>query len=295
MCSSDLQDLSTFDQWIIQKLGEVEKKVDEAMEDERFSDAANALYHFVWYQFCDWYIEFSKPVLNGTQADAKETMQIVMMQCLNRILRLLHPFCPFLTEEIYQKLPLKGEACIIDVYPTPTNDKEFLALGSQVAEYETDLLKEVITAVRNIRGENRISPAEKLNLRLAVDSAEGQKILSLMRPTILTLGRVGELTIEEEGGNLKMCAVTQVNVRETQVKVIIPLAGLVDVEEEVKRIHKLIEKLTKDVSLLSQKLSNEKFVANADEDVVQADRELLAANRSKLVSMQEALGRLQDV
>jgi valyl-tRNA synthetase len=218
-----------------------------------------------------------------------------MVQCLSRILRLLHPFCPFLTEEIYQKLPLKNEACIIDTYPTPTNDKDFLDLGSASAEYETDLLKEVISAVRNIRGENRISPAEKLNLRLAVSSDDGQKILSFMRPTILNLGRIAELTIEEEGKDLKMCAVSQVSVRDTRVKVIIPLQGLVDVDEEVKRIHKAIEKLNKDVSLLSQKLSNEKFVAKADEEVVQADRELLAANRNKLISMQEALGRLQGV
>ncbi len=290
-----VNDLSVFDQWIIQKLGEVEKKVEESLEDERFSDAANALYHFVWYQFCDWYIEFSKPILNGDNSAAKEVMQIVMVQCLNRMLRLLHPFCPFVTEEIYQKLPLKGEACITDVYPTPLNDREFLSLGSANAEYETDLVKEVITAIRNIRGENRIGPGEKLKVRLAVGSAEGQKILSFMRPTIENLGRVGELSIEEEGGDLKMCAVTPVNVGDTNVRVIIPLAGVVDINEEVKRIHKLIEKLNKDVNLLSQKLANEKFVANADEDVVQADRELLVSNRSKLLSLQEALGRLLSV
>lgn len=284
--------ISVFDQWIISKLGEVEKKVQESLEAEKFSEAALELYHFIWNEFCDWYIEFSKPIMQSTNAEEKRATQLVMAQVLNRMIRLLHPFCPFITEEIYAKLPLKGEACIIDQYPTVTNDKDLLALGSKKSEHEIDIVKEVITAIRNIRGENRISPATKLNVRLGVNEASVQKTLSENRTAIMTIGRLENLDIGTEG-NLMKCAVAPVSVREAQVKVIIPLEGLVDFGEELKRIQKTIEKLDKDINLLTNKLSNEKFVANADEDVIAADRQLLAQSKVQVASLKEALTRFQ--
>jgi len=289
--------ISVFDQWIISKLAEVEKNVQTHLESERFSDAATELYQFIWNQFCDWYIEFSKPILNTQNAstfseEEKQATQLVMAHVLNRIVRLLHPFCPFITEEIYSKLPIKGQACIIDQYPTNLNDKDFLALGSKQSEFEIDIVKEVVTAIRNIRGENRISPAIKLNLRLGVNTDELQKILSSNRTALMTLGRLEQLEIGAEG-NLTKCAVTLVSVGDAQVKVIIPLEGLVDFDEEIKRIQKTIEKLDKDIHLLSNKLSNEKFVQNADEDVVAADRVLLTQSKVQILSLKEALVRFQ--
>jgi len=290
-------DISVFDQWIISKLADVEKNVQNHLENERFSDAAIELYQFIWNQFCDWYIEFSKPILNpqngqSINSDEKHATQLVIAHVLNRIVRLLHPFCPFITEEIYSKLPLKGQACIIDQYPTIQNDKEFLSLGSKQAEFDIDIVKEVVTAIRNIRGENRISPAIKLNVRLAVNTDDLQKTLSANRTALTTLGRLETLEIGAEG-NLMKCAVTPVSVQDSQVKVIIPLDGLVDFDEEIKRIQKTIEKLDKDINLLSKKLSNEKFVQNADEDVVAADRLLLAQSKIQIVSLKEALVRFQ--
>lgn len=298
----DKTKISVFDQWIISKLGEVEKKVAESLEGEKFSEAALELYHFIWNEFCDWYIEFSKPIMQSTTSgeagtnqislESKRATQLVMAQVLNRMIRLLHPFCPFITEEIYAKLPLKGEACIIDQYPTPHNDKDLLALGNKKSEHEIDIVKEVITAMRNIRGENRISPATKLVVRLGVTDAAVQKTLETNRTAIMTIGRLETLEIGADG-NMMKCAVAPVSVKETQVKVIIPLEGLVDFGEEVKRIQKTIEKLEKDVTLLTNKLSNEKFVANADEDVIAADRLLLAQSKVQVVSMKEALTRFQ--
>jgi valyl-tRNA synthetase len=284
--------LSVFDQWIIAKLAEVEKAVQEALETERFSDAATALYQFIWNQFCDWYIEFTKPIMTGGNADEKYATQMVMAQVLNRIVRLLHPFCPFITEEIYGILPIKNEACIVDRYPTPDNDGAFLALANSQAEIEIDIVKEVITAIRNIRGENRISPAVKLNIRFGVNQAEVQKILSHNRSAISTLARLEHIDIGEDG-NLMKCAVAPVAVGDNRVKVIIPLEGLVDFNEEIKRIQKTIEKLEKDVHMLSNKLSNEKFIQNADEDVVAADRLLLMQSKEQVVSLKEALTRFQ--
>lgn len=282
--------ISVFDQWIIAKLAEVEKQVHDCLEAERFSEAATALYQFVWNQFCDWYIEFTKPIMNSTDAVEKQATQLVMAQVLNRTIRLMHPFCPFLTEEIYANLPIKSEACIIDQYPTPDNDKAFLSFASKQAEVEIDIVKEVITAIRNIRGENRISPAVKLKIRLGVSQENVQKILSHNRSAIMTVGRLESMDIGPDGDMMK-CAVAPIAVGEAQLKVIIPLEGLVDFDEEIKRIKKTIEKLEKDVSLLSGKLGNEKFVQNADEDVIANDRILLQQSQHQVVSLKEALTR----
>ena len=284
--------MSVFDQWIISKLAQVEKDVHDHLENERFSDAATTLYQFIWNQFCDWYIEFTKPIMASTNAAEKQATQLVMAQVLNRIVRLLHPFCPFITEEIYSKLPIKGEACIIDQYPTTINDKEFLSLGTSQAEYEIDIVKEVITAIRNIRGENRISPATKLTIRIGVQQDDVQKILSENRMALMTLGRLESLDIGD-AGNMNKCAVNTIAVKDARAQVIIPLEGLVDFNEEIKRIQKTIEKLEKDVQLLTNKLSNEKFVANADEDVIANDRLLLQQSKDQIVVMKEALVRFQ--
>lgn len=283
--------LSVFDQWLIYKLAQVEKSVEEAMEQDRFSDAANSLYHFVWYEFCDWYIEFIKPVMNGDKNADRAATQLVLAQVLNRVMRLLHPFTPFITEELFQKLPIKSTACITDQYPNVRTDREFLALGSESAASEIDLVKEVISAIRNIRGENRISPAIKINVRLVANGDEAQKYLSHNRSAIMAMGRLESLEIGDQG-NLSKCALTVVDVKHLQVKVIIPLEGLVDIEEEIKRIQKTIEKLNKDIQILNGKLSNENFVKNAAEEVVEADRALLEQSRKQLTSMQDALTRL---
>jgi valyl-tRNA synthetase len=284
--------LSTFDQWIIKKLALVEKNVESALEQDRFSDAASNLYSFVWYEFCDWYIEFIKPIMSGPPSKEKENTQLVVAHLLNRIMRLLHPFSPFITEEIYQKLPLKEKACIVDQYPNPLNDKQFLSFGTEAAEIEIDVVKEVVSAIRNIRGENRISPAVKINARLAPMDATVQKILGNNRNAILALGRIENLEIGEEG-SLAKCAVTPVVVNQLRVKVIIPLEGLVDINEEIKRIEKTIEKLTKDITTLSHRLGNENFIKNAAEDVVEADKKSLVDAKIQIESLREALIRLK--
>ncbi len=284
--------LSVFDQWIIKKLGDVEAAVEEAMEQERFSDAAGALYSFVWYEFCDWYIEFSKPVLNGSDQKERRATQIVMAQVLNRIMRLLHPFVPFISEELYQKLPIRNQACIVDEYPTTRTDREFLALASESAAMEVDLVKGVISAIRNIRGENRISPAQKINARLNPLDAETQKILGSNRNAIISMSRLENLEIGPES-SLAKCAVTLVVMGVYQVKAVVPLEGLVDIEEEIKRIEKTIDKLTKEMAVLSARLNNESFVKNATEEVVEADRISLEKIKNQEDLLRETLLRLR--
>lgn len=286
-------EISIFDQWVITKMSQAAKTVEEAMEQNRFSDAATALYSFVWYEFCDWYIEFIKPIMNGTNAKEKAATQLVLAQTLNRIMRLLHPFTPFITEELYAKLPIKSQACIIDQYPNDRNDKNFMSLSSESAAIEVDLIKEVISAIRNIRGENRISPSNKIHVRLCPDDDRAQKMLSANRSAIETMGRTESLLIGEEG-NLSKCAVTLVNINDLKVKVIIPLEGLVDLDEEVKRIQKTVEKLNKDIASLTSRLNNENFVKNASPEVVEQDRLTLASATAQADSLREALIRLQS-
>ncbi|MCB0370822.1 MAG: class I tRNA ligase family protein, partial [Bdellovibrionales bacterium] len=285
--------ISIYDQWILNKLGHVEKNVEEALEQERFSDAATGLYQFIWNEFCDWYIEFSKPILSSSPSEDRSATQLVLAQVLNRMLRLLHPFCPFISEELYQKIPIRGEACIVDQYPTTLIDKDLLDLSSEAAAKEIDLIKEVITGIRNIRGENRISPAEVLKIRVSVLDEKTQKIVGENKNTIQSIARV-EITEIAGEGDLSKCAVNTATTSDYQAKVIIPLEGLVDFDEEVKRINKTIEKLQKDISILNSKLSNEKFLSNADEDVIQNDKTLLEQSKVQILALQEALFRFKN-
>lgn len=286
-------ELSTADRWMVHRSGEVMKDVDQFLKEDRFSDAANTIYSFVWHEFCDWYLEFSKPILYKGEGKTKLATQVVLLQTLNRITRLLHPFAPFITEEIYQKLPVKNKACIIDAYPTLQNDKLWLAFGSAEASYEMKVVMEVILALRNIRGENQIKPSQKMKAWAVPQDEVTQKILLRNEAEIMRLAGLEEFKSEARS-SLAKCAVAPVRLQNTQIDVVVPLEGLVDIEEEIKRIQKMIEKTNKDVTLLSNKLSNANFVKNAPEDIVQKDTALLAELRSKISGYEEGLKRLRD-
>ncbi len=283
--------LSDADHWIIAKLGECEAEIGKALEQNRFSDATRIIYNFVWHEFCDWYLEFIKPVIYGDQSKDRVVTQMVLAQTFNRMLRLLHPFAPFITEEIYQKLPIKGESIMVDTYPTPSNDRELLALGLGPSMEEMDMVREVIVAIRNIRGENRVKPSEKVVVHLAPTDERAQKILSANKPFIMNLARLKECNVGEITSFSK-CAVAPVRTGEFQVDVVVPLEGLVDLQEEVKRITKSIEKWQKEASRLTQRLTNEDFVKNAPEEVVQQVRGQLEGFNSQIKSLQESLQRL---
>ncbi len=287
------KDLSTADRWIVYRSGEVMKEVETFLGEDRFSDAASSLYSFVWHEFCDWYLEFSKPVLYKGEGQTKLATQVVLLQTLNRITRLLHPFTPFITEEIYQKLPFKNKACIIDEYPTQQGDKAWLAFGSAESSYEMKVVMEVILAVRNIRGENLIKPSQKMKVWTVPQDEATQKILLRNEAEIMRLAGLDELKVEARS-SLSKCAVAPVRFADTRIDVVVPLEGLVDIDEEIKRVQKMIEKTNKDINVLSGKLSNANFVKNAPEDIVQKDTALLAELRSKIAGYEEGLTRLRS-
>lgn len=285
-------DLSLPDKWIIYRLGEVESAVDEALDQLRFADAANTLYAFIWNDVCDWYLEFSKPVIYGAPSSGRETTQLVLAQTLNRAMRLLHPICPFITEAIYQKLPIKNEACIVDHYPTVQNDKNWLMYGSPESAFELEIVKEVIAAIRNIRGENRIPPSVEIDVRIDPHDEKIQKILSSNRASILRMAKVKDLFVGEIK-SLAKCAVTPVIVKDARIQVVVPLEGIVDLEEEVKRLAKAIEKTQKELQGIEVKLNNPNFVKNAPEDVVVLDKQRLTELKARIDNLEESQARLK--
>ena len=286
------KDLSHADQWIIYKMGLCMKEIDDALNAHRFSDAASAVYSFAWHEFCDWYLEFIKPVVYGEDGAEKKATQIVLAQTLNRLMRLLHPFIPFISEELYQKLPIKKEACVIDQYPDLQMDKEWLKAGSEEKAFELDVVKGVITSLRNIRGENRIKPGIEINARLAPSDGQLQKILQSNKVQISRLAKLADCQIGE-AGSLQKCAVSPFFIGDDQVDVIVPLEGLVDLDEEIKRLEKAVEKAEKELSGFSRRLENESFVSNAPEDVVAQARHQLEGQKTKVASLRESLSRLQ--
>ncbi|HEX4922952.1 MAG TPA: valine--tRNA ligase, partial [Bdellovibrionales bacterium] len=286
-------ELSQVDRWITYRLGQVERSVEEFLEQYRFSDAANTLYDFVWHDFCDWYLEFVKPVIYGQPSTEREATQLVLAQTLNRIVRLLHPMVPFITEEIYAKLPIRNEAAIVDQYPTVLRDRTWLSIGSEEAAHEIELVKEVIAAIRNIRGENGIKPSQGIKVFLDPSDGDVQKLLGKNKTSIMRMAKVDECVIDRVE-SLSKCAVTPVVRKDSRVQVIVPLEGLVDIEEEIKRLGKAIEKNQKDINLMTQRLSNENFVKNAPEDIVAKDKEVLEALKQKNNNMRENLARLQS-
>ena len=285
--------VSNVDRWIIYQTFVLEKEMNKDLEALRFSDATNKIYTFVWHEFCDWYLEFSKPILYGKNKEAQRNTQMVLFQTLNRILRLLHPFAPFITEKIYSQLPTQNTACIIDSYPRGEEDSPWLKWGSAQASFEIQFVKEVIMAVRNIRGENKIKPSVHIEAWIVGQDEKANSILRNNKLEIMRLAGLSQChpTPRE---NLKKCAFTPVIQEQTQAHVIVPLEGLVDLDKEVLRLKKKLSKLQKDREKAQNKLKSENFLSHAPKDVVEAHQKLLETMDSKIYEIKEACLRLTD-
>jgi len=277
--------LSLADRWILTRLEAVEHEANTALEEYRFNEAANALYAFTWHEFCDWYIELIKGALYGDDANARYGAQTVLYTVLERLLRLLHPITPFITEEIWQNIPGKRPvpSIMLSTYPQGAG-----LLHDPAAVATMEQVMDVIRAIRNIRGEMDVAPGKKITALL---ECKNQAICDLMHsatPYIKALARVEDLTcavkLEQPAQVAKQVA--------GKVEILLPLAGLIDVAEEEKRLNKEIAKVQKDVNMFSKKLSNEKFVANAPAQVLEKDRGKLAAAQEKLQVLQASLAKI---
>lgn len=251
------------DRWILTRLNETIAKVTELFDHFEFGEAGRQLYNFIWDDFCDWYIEMSKEVLYGDDAVSKQTTQSILVHTLDQILRLLHPIMPFVTEEIWQHIPHQGTSLVVADYPVvhPEFNDETASKGMEV-------LKELIRSVRNIRSEVNTPLSKPITLMIKINDPKIGQFLTENTSYIERFCNPEELTILSEivAPDLAMSAVL------TGAEIFLPLAGLINIEEEIKRLEKELAKWTDEVKRVQGKLGNERFVANAPEEVVEAER-----------------------
>lgn len=282
----DRLDLSPADTWILCRLAEAARETNQALADYKFNDAAGVLYAFTWNSFCDWYIELVKDDLYGADPAVKRRAQSVLYVVLESLLRLLHPLMPFITEEIWQALPGKRPTTFLVEASYPTGE------GLPYAERSVagmELIMETIKGIRNIRGEMDVAPSKQIQAVLDCKSEASAAVLRAGAGYVKTLARVGELTLGVAVERPAQAA-TQVA---GDVEILLPLAGLINIEEEEKRLLKEIAKVEKDVELFAKKLSNESFVANAPRHVLEKDRAKLAEAEEKRTILQESLKKIQ--
>ncbi|HDU2652280.1 TPA: valine--tRNA ligase [Yersinia enterocolitica] len=282
--------LSLADRWILAEFNQTIKAYREAMDTYRFDLAANILYEFTWNQFCDWYLELAKPVMNsGSEAELRGTRH-TLIEVLEALLRLAHPIIPYITETIWQRVKtLKGiTADTIMLQPFPEYD------ASQVDEKalsDLEWIKQTIIAVRNIRAEMNIAPGKPLEVMLRGANAEAQRRVLENQSFIQSLARLSSLTLLPEGDKGPVSVTKLVEGAE----VLIPMAGLIDKATELERLTKEVAKLEAEIERIEGKLSNEGFVARAPEAVVAKERERMAAcaeAKQKLIEQQATIAAL---
>jgi valyl-tRNA synthetase len=280
--------LSSADRWILFRLNETSREVDEALIAYRFNDAAAALYRFTWSEFCDWYIELVKDDLYRADPERQETARFVLWTALEQLLRLLHPFMPFITEEIWQALPKMQESSasiMIADYPRPHAEWD----GYRDDATAMELVMDVIRGIRNIRGEMEVAPSREIAAILDCTSASTLQLLKHNEVYIMRLARLSTLAIGQ-GLTKPEDAALQVA---GDVEIVVPLKGLVDVEEEEKRLGKEIAKLDKDIDFLGKKLENPSFVERAPAELVVKEREKLAEFVNKKRLLEESLVKIR--
>jgi valyl-tRNA synthetase len=264
------------DRWILTRIGQVSEKVARAIDDYQFNEAAGLCYQFVWHEFCDWYLEMAKRELYGEDQDRKNATRHTVLEALSASLKLLHPFMPFVTEEIWQRLPGTEGSIMVAAFPNSTDfpkDDEALV--------DMALLMGIITGIRNIRGEMNLPPSKKVKVVIDTANTEEAARLDKNAGNLKTLAKIEDLSV---GVGLKKPEGSATTVfGETSIHVI--LKGLIDFEEEKKRIRKSIAKIEKDLKTSEKKLSNKGFLDKAPDNIVaevKAKAEMLSAKRDKL-------------
>jgi len=277
------ENLSLPDRWIISRLHRVTAKVSDALDNYRFNDAASALYKFVWHEFCDWYLEAIKPALYGKKGKAQQEASVsVLWRVLKDTLVLLHPFIPFVTEEIWHKLPGTEKSIMQATFPTALSD-------DVEAESKMDLITGIITGIRNVRGEMNIPPSMNLDVIIQSQDDAQRETIERHQDIIINLARLKTLLVSHRGERPKASATSIVN----GASIFVSLEGIIDFSRETNRLEKEIDKLTKELSTVSNKLKNEDFLNKAPEDVVAKVKEKQGFFLEKLQKLQSNLDRLK--
>lgn len=273
--------LETEDKWILSKLNRVVKEVCDNMDSFELGVAAGKIYDFIWDDYCDWYIELTKPRLNGDDEAAKESAQRVLLYVLVEILKLLHPFMPFITEEIWQALPHEGAALMMQSYPEYSEKLNF-----PEDEANFGMVMDAIKAVRARRSEMNVPPSRKSHLIIVTDKAkaftDGEKF-------ICKLAYASGVEVRAE---LPESADGMVSVITDNARMFMPMAELVDLEKERARMEKELANAKKQLDGQNAKLANENFVSRAPEKVVNAEREKKAKLEALIENLEESLKNL---
>jgi len=269
-------ELSLADRWIISQLQKTEAQVTKAMDEYRFDHASQALYEFVWNEYCDWYLELSKPVLwdENASEEAKRGTRRTLVRVLETILRLAHPMMPYISEEIWQRVaPLAGtfvgDGASIMLQAWPEADESKI---DEQATRDIEWLKGVIIAVRNIRAEMNIAPGKPLDVLLTKGKPEDAERLESNRHFLAKLAKLESATWLANPDDAPLCATQLVG----DMEVLVPMADLIDKDAELKRLAKEIDKQDKLIGGIEKKLGNEGFIAKAPEAVVEKERGKLA-------------------
>ena len=276
------------DKWIVSRLQSVAAEVDKALTDYRFNDAANALYHFTWHEFCDWYLEMAKPALYGEPGARKDATLNILVNVFEQALRMLHPFMPFITEEVWQSLPMAERAESIMVAPFPVSVADLKDPG---AEAQMKILMDAVMGIRNVRGEMNINPSVELDVVVRPLSPLAQEFLQSHADYLKKLSRLHDVKISASADKPKMSAVAVT----TDAEIYILLSGVVDIEAETARLKKEIEKTDKELKPFEAKMANEGFVKKAPPEVLEKTKGIIAELTQKKEKLGESYRRLEEL
>ncbi len=284
-------ELSTADRWILSRLQRTIATTTENIDAYRFDLAAQAIYEFTWNEYCDWYLELSKPVLTGSHSEALQRgTRKTLVEVLEALLRLAHPIMPYITEEIWQRVaPLagaRGDTIMLQRYPVADN-----ALVDAAAETEMQWVMDFIVGIRKIRSSMNIAPGKPLPVMLQNGSADDKAKLDRNGAFLATLARTESITWLESGSEAPESAVSLVG----EMKLCIPLAGLIDKDAELARLAKEIAKLRNDLQRGETKLANPNFAEKAKPEVVAGERKRVEEMRGAIAKLEEQVERISKL
>ena len=274
----DEKEFKLEDRWILSKLQTASRQINEYMDKYELDSAAKVAYEFFRGNFCDWYVEIAKTRVYGQEGSDKTVAQYVLKTVLDKGLRMLHPFMPFITEEIWQKLGLDEETIMLSEFPT--ENKKYVDLA---AEKEFDYLKEIVNAIRNIRGEANVSPAKKIEVIFKIVNDGEKEILEHNAKILDKLANV-----EKYEFNTEIPALVGFKLVET-TEIYVPLADLIDKEKEIAKLEKDIQKTQKELDRVLGKLSNEKFLSKAPKEVIDKENGIKEELESKIAKFKESI------
>ena len=286
--------LSPFDKWIWSRFEQTVKQFELNVSEYRFDLAAQTLYEFTWNQFCDWYLELSKPILNSDTAteEEKRGTRHTLINILEQLMRVLHPFMPFITDEIWQKIkPLssnqnESESIMQEAFPSFGN-----SLVDESAEGDIEWVKSFVIGIRNIRGEMDIAPSKRLPVFLDKLNAQDRSRLESTQDYLLMLAKLESIEVLSDTDKAPASATASVG----EMEILIPMAGLIDKDAELARLQKAADKLEKDVARTEGKLNNQNFVGKAPAQVIDKEKAKLAEAKMQLDKISEQRAAIENM